>query len=112
MQHSEIRERTPSGYNDPSAGKILNRTNRKFIPPIRPGFHCISSGLPWLPPYSPQLNPDEQVWGYVKTRVAKQLPENKDDLKQLLVSVLRRLQKLPNVVSAFFRHPECRYAMA
>lgn len=65
-----------------------------------------------LPPYSPQLNPDEQVWGYVKSRVAKQLPENKDELKQLLVAVLRRLQKLPKVVAGFFHHPECRYAMA
>jgi transposase len=67
--------------------------------------------LVYLPPYSPQLNPDEQVWGYVKSRVAKQLPENKDQLKQLLVSVLRRLQKLPLLVAAFFRHPECRYAL-
>jgi transposase len=66
--------------------------------------------LVYLPPYSPQLNPDEQVWGYVKSRVAKQLPENKVDLKQRVIGVLRRLQKLPQVVESFFRHPECRYA--
>jgi transposase len=68
--------------------------------------------LVYLPPYSPQLNPDEQVWGYVKSRVAKQLPENQAELKQLLVSALRRLQKLPRVVAGFFLHPECRYAAA
>lgn len=68
--------------------------------------------LVYLPPYSPQLNPDEQVWGYVKSRVAKQVPENQVELKQFLVSALRRLQKLPWVVAGFFRHPECRYAAA
>jgi hypothetical protein len=52
------------------------------------------------------------VWGYVKSRVAKQLPENKEELKQRLVAVLRRLQKLPKIVAGFFRHPECRYAEA
>jgi transposase len=66
--------------------------------------------LIYLPPYSPQLNPDEQVWGYVKARVAKQMPQNIDDLKQLVVAVLHRLQKLPKIVAAFFRHPECQYA--
>ena len=27
----------------------------------------------YLPPYSPQLNPDEQVWAHVKRKVARQL---------------------------------------
>ncbi len=67
--------------------------------------------LVYLPPYSPQLNPDEQVWGYVKPRVAKQLPENKIELKRLVVGALRHLQKLPDLVKSFFHHPECRYAM-
>ena len=33
-----------------------------------------------LPPYSPQLNPDEQTFRYVKPRVAKQIPATKQDL--------------------------------
>jgi transposase len=64
-----------------------------------------------LPPYSPQLNPDEQVWGYIKPRVAKQIPENKVELKAFVIAALRRLQKLPELVKSFFRHPECRYAI-
>jgi hypothetical protein len=47
----------------------------------------------------------------VKSRVAKHLPENKADLKRCLIGALRRLQKLPQIVVAFFRHPECRYAI-
>lgn len=31
----------------------------------------------YLPPYSPQFNPDEQVWKSVKERVAKQFPADK-----------------------------------
>lgn len=64
-----------------------------------------------LPPYSPQLNPDEQVWGYLKTRVAKQLPQNKEELKARVLAVLRRIQKLPALVQSFFRHPDCQYAL-
>lgn len=64
-----------------------------------------------LPPYAPQLNPDEQVWGYIKPRVAKQIPENKVELKAFVIAALRRLQKLPELVKSFFRHPECRYAI-
>lgn len=45
-----------------------------------------------LPPYSPQLNPDEQLWGYLKTRVAKQLPHNKANLKTRVLAVLRCIQ--------------------
>lgn len=64
-----------------------------------------------LPPYSPQLRPDEQVWGHVKPRVVKQLPQNKAELRQLVIGALRHLQKLPEKVKSFFRHPECRYAL-
>jgi transposase len=67
--------------------------------------------LVYLPPYSPHLNPDEQVWGYVKTRAAKKLPQNKVQLETFLRAVLKRLQKLPEVVRSFFRHPDCQYAI-
>jgi transposase len=35
--------------------------------------------LVFLPPYSPELNPDEQVWGRIKDRVSKQLPQNMEE---------------------------------
>ena len=64
-----------------------------------------------LPPYSPQLNPDEQVWAWVKPKIARQLPQNKEVLRQFLISALRSLQKLPDIVQSFFRHPDCAYAL-
>jgi transposase len=64
-----------------------------------------------LPPYSPHLNPDEQVWGNVKARVAKQSVVNKMDLKQKVLGALERLRALPELVAGFFRHPHCRYIL-
>lgn len=64
----------------------------------------------FLPPYSPQLNPDEQVWAHVKGGVAKQLIQNIDDMKAMVLSALHRIQKLPSLVRSFFRHPDCQYA--
>ena len=66
----------------------------------------------FLPPYSPELNPDELVWSHVKRKVGRSAVTSKDDLKQRLISALRSLQKMPAKIMALFRHPECRYAAA
>ncbi len=63
--------------------------------------------LHFLPPYSPQLNPDEQVWKNVKERVAKQKPLDKINLRRLIQAALESLQTLPEIVRGFFRHPDC-----
>jgi transposase len=49
------------------------------------------------PPYSPHLNPDEQVWAHVKRRVSRHLVQSLDDMKRLALSVLRRIQKPPEL---------------
>lgn len=66
--------------------------------------------LLYLPPYAPQLNPDEQVWAHVKRQVSRQLVQSLDDMKSLALGALRRIQKLPDLVKSFFRQPECQYA--
>lgn len=65
--------------------------------------------LHYLPPYSPQLNPDEQVWKNVKERVAKQFPMDKYELRKLLTEALNRLKSMPAIVRNFFAHPECGF---
>ena len=68
--------------------------------------------LHFLPPYSPELNPVEQVWRHAKShQVGKQVITGPDQLKRLAISALRRLQKLPNIIRSFFRHPECAYTL-
>jgi transposase len=66
----------------------------------------------FLPPYSPELNPDELVWGNVKTRIAKMAIQTKDELKAVVHASLCRLQKMPDLVASFFRTPSCYYASA
>lgn len=64
----------------------------------------------YLPPYSPHLNPDEQVWAHVKRQVSRQFVQSKEDMRRLALSALRRIQKLPALVRSFFLQPECKYA--
>ena len=60
----------------------------------------------FLPPYSPELNPDEWVWKNVKhDRVGKTAITSFDDLRGKAESALLRLQRLPELVRAFFRDP-------
>lgn len=68
--------------------------------------------LAYLPPYSPELNPDEQVWKSVKAHVAKKVPTDKSHMRELILGAFGHLVRAAHVVLGFFRHPECRYAMA
>jgi len=65
-----------------------------------------------LPPYSPDLNPDEWVWNNVKNdRIGRGVIMSKDDLKVKAISALRRLQKLPDIVRGFFHDPKLSYIL-
>ncbi len=67
----------------------------------------------FLPPYSPELNPDEWVWKNVKhDRIGKAGIRSADDLRRKAENALRRLQRLPGLVCAFFLDPHIRYARA
>ena len=64
-----------------------------------------------LPPYSPELNPDEQVWNYVKHHgVGKAFIRTAADLRNFVLSRLRSLQRLPWTVRMFFLTPDTQYA--
>jgi transposase len=63
----------------------------------------------YLPPYSPQLNPDEVVWAHVKRRVSRQIIQNMQDMKKQILGALRHIQKCPALVKSFFQQPECQY---
>ena len=67
----------------------------------------------FLPPYSPELNPDEWVNKNVKhDRIARAVPMTRDDLKNVAVEALERLKKSPEIVRAFFGDPKLRYISA
>lgn len=65
----------------------------------------------FLPPYSPELNPDEHVWNDVKNNaVGRSLIETQADLKTAILSRLRHLQKKPAKIRSFFQSKTTRYA--
>lgn len=67
----------------------------------------------FLPSYSPELNPDEQVWNYLKNHgVGKQPYADSAHLKRLVVSHLRKIQKLPALIRTFFQLPETTYTVS
>jgi len=66
----------------------------------------------FLPPYAPELNPDELVWNNLKNhgtgRMA--LSGGTQELKRIVLSHLRSIQKIPSLVRSFFQHHQTRYA--
>jgi transposase len=65
----------------------------------------------FLPPYAPQVNPDEQVWNHVKHHgVGRAFVRTKADLKACVQAGPRRIQKSPWLIRMFFLPPDTRYA--
>ncbi len=65
----------------------------------------------YLPPYAPELNPDEYLNGDLKLGVAVQAPaRTKPELTKAARSHLRMLQRRPARVRRFFEHPRVTYA--
>lgn len=67
----------------------------------------------FLPGYSPELNPDEQVWNHVKHHgIGKMAFESRKDLARRAKSRLHSLQRQPKIIRSFFQLDETRYAAA
>lgn len=67
----------------------------------------------FLPPYSPELNPDELVWNHLKTHgIGKKMVRSREELAQAVYRHMRSLQKTPALIKAFFREKHVRYAIA
>lgn len=65
----------------------------------------------YLPSYCPELNPVEYLNGDVKQGVhAKPPTRNLEQLKQRVLSQLRKLQRLPAHIRSYFQHPSIAYA--
>lgn len=65
----------------------------------------------FLPPYSPDRNPDELVWKHLKAdTVGRMRVENKADFRQKVMKSMRQLQNNPAKVRAFYQKPSLKYA--
>ena len=64
----------------------------------------------FLPPYSPELNPDEWVWRNVKNeQIGRAVPMSRSHLWSLARNALTRLQQSPEIVRGFFGDPHLAY---
>ena len=69
--------------------------------------------LLYLPPYSPELNPDEMLNQDVKTNAVRRRPAaTQAGMVQNLRSYLRSRQRQPCLVKRYFHAPAVRYAAA
>src|SRR5450631_2678420 len=65
----------------------------------------------YLPPYSPDRNPDELVWKHLKAdTVGRMAITSKDDFKAKVRSSMRQLQNNPGKICSFYQKPSLRYA--
>jgi transposase len=65
----------------------------------------------YLPPYSPELNPDEGVNADLKQAVPRKAPaRSKQQLKRAVLSHMRGLSKRPQRIRSIFQHQQFRYA--
>ncbi len=69
--------------------------------------------LYFLPPYSPELNPDELLNQDVKAgALGRRRPTTRDELIGDTRSYLRSRQRQPNIVTRYFQEQHVRYAAA
>ena len=57
----------------------------------------------YLPTYSPDLNPDEKVWKYLKNvKLKAHQARNKKEFKPLVQAKMQSIQKRPKLIKSFF----------
>ncbi len=64
----------------------------------------------YLPPYFPELNPDEWVWKNIKhDRVGRAAARSVEDMKAVIQKGVARLQSSKDIIRGFFRSPDLSY---
>jgi transposase len=56
-----------------------------------------------IPSYSPELNPDEHIWSYLKAyELVAHQAQNKKELKKLVRYKMNKISRKPNLIRSFF----------
>lgn len=80
---------------------------RTFVESTNGGLYLF-----YLPPYSPDLNPDEMVWRHLKCHhIGKKFISSQNEMFRLVKNVLLSLQKAPRKIVAFYRKTYSGYAL-
>jgi transposase len=92
---------------------IVDNLRTHHSKPVKKWLHSHRDEIEvfYLPSYSPELNPDEYLNCDMKTAVHSGIPARNDkELKTKVVSRMRKLQKLPERITKYFKHPRISYA--
>jgi len=74
------------------------KQTRQFVDENKERF-----ALYYLPPYSPHLNPDEEVWNNLKNqKLRAHQALTKKEFKPLILAKMKSIQMKPNIVRSFF----------
>lgn len=68
--------------------------------------------MAYLPPYTPELNPDEQVWNHAKRIIAETPIKNKTDMKEKALSILKSLKENFELIKSFFMLKDTKYVLS
>ncbi len=91
------------GHPSHKARKVTDFIKSK---PIKERFRLF-----FLPPYSPELNPDERVWNDLKNgTIGRNAITNPKHLHRAVMSHLRFIQKSPDRVRSYFEGETTKYA--
>lgn len=90
---------------------LYNPTELKIIIIDNAGFHSLSKysipdniKLIRIPPYSPELNPAEKIWAYIKKSYKNNVFENLDNVKFWLHDFVKNNINQKNVLSITHNH--------
>lgn len=63
-----------------------------------------------LPRYSPEVNPDEQVWNHAKARLSKLFIITKKEFKRSIIQIMIAIQRASELIKSFFQMKHTKYA--
>ena len=111
--HDTVEAQPPLHTNYPEVFLILDNLNVHKAANVRAwvAAHTTQIAVFYLPPYAPELNPDEYLNGDLKLGVATTIPaRTRPELLRVGRSHLRMLQRRPHRVRSFFHNPRIKYA--
>ena len=85
---------------------VMDRLGARPGPVVRELIEAAGARVLYLPPYSPDLNPIEEMWSKVKQHLRSTAPRPRDDLIGAMGDALRAVNA--SDARGYFGHVACR----
>lgn len=83
----------------------VSKATKQFV-----ADHDDRLSLFFLPPYSPELNPDEWVWKNIKhDNAGRAAARTEQEMRTIIAKAVDRLHAMPEIIRGFFRSPDLAY---